>query len=103
MFDLTVPEQESSIEVEKIVNKLRMIEADAARFRWLRDRGFDFSDLETLSGEDLDREIDSRCQVCSDSILLSLFLGVPVGEVGKLAARLRELEADSTRYQWIRN
>jgi hypothetical protein len=104
MFNTSGPELEPSVGVEELVDRIRNIEADAARYRWLRDRGFDFTEFEDLKGEELDRAIDSRRQSCSDSdsILFGVFLGVPVGEVDEFVARLRSLEEDATRYRWIR-
>jgi hypothetical protein len=102
MFDTSVQELEPSVGVEGLVNQLRLLEADAARYRWLRDQGFDFTDFEDLGGEELDHAIDSRRQDCTDSILVGLFFGVPVGEVDELAARLRALEEDATLYRWLR-
>jgi hypothetical protein len=102
MFDTSVPSHNSSLDVEGLVNQLRLLEADAARYRWLRGQEFDFIELENLNGEELDRVIDARRQDCSTTILTDLFLGVPVGEVDELVARLHSLEADAVCYRWLR-
>jgi hypothetical protein len=105
MFNTSCSNQNSTVEIEELVNRIRNTEADAARYRWLRNRGFDFSGFEDLKGKDLDREIDGKRQPWSDSDseIFGFFLGVPANEVGEFIALLREIERDAYLYQYIRN